>query len=86
LTVAYPGGYNRSMSADSFPFRLRILRERRKLSRADLAQRAGTTRMQIYRYEEGLRVPTLIVLDQLATALGVSTGCLLQPVPDKTGP
>jgi len=57
----------------SFPDRLRALRESAGLSVEALATAAGLTRQAVHNYEAGERRPTWQAVQQLATALGVST-------------
>ena len=52
--------------------RLRMLREQRKLSLRELAQRCGLSFNAISRIERGENSPTVSTLHQLATALNVS--------------
>jgi HTH-type transcriptional regulator/antitoxin HipB len=49
---------------------VRTLRERRRLSQANLAQRIGTKQPSIARLESGARVPDLTTLARIARALG----------------
>ena len=59
-----------------FAATLRTLRERAALSVASLAERAGMTREAVRLYEAGKRRPTWDAVQQLATALGISTEAL----------
>lgn len=52
--------------------RLRVLREQRRLSLRDLAERSGLSFNAISRIERGETSPTVSTLHQLATALNVS--------------
>lgn len=56
-----------------FSARLRELREQADLSVAALAEKAGVTRESVRLYEAGARRPTWQAVQQLATALNVST-------------
>jgi HTH-type transcriptional regulator/antitoxin HipB len=49
---------------------VRALRERRKLTQAQLAERIGTEQPSIARLESGTRVPDLATLARIARALG----------------
>ncbi len=57
---------------DAFPQRLRRLRSSRGWSCQELATKAGVTPQFLRRVEAGQHVPTLRVVLQLASALGVS--------------
>jgi transcriptional regulator with XRE-family HTH domain len=58
---------------------LRTLREKRRLSQAEVAKRSGVTRFYVSQLETGLRKnPSLPVLKRLARALGVPVGELLE--------
>ncbi len=57
---------------NAFPQRLRTLRRSRGWSCQELATKAGVTPQFLRRVEAGQHVPTLRVVLQLATALGVS--------------
>jgi transcriptional regulator with XRE-family HTH domain len=56
---------------------LRKLREGQGLSQEALADQAGLHRTYISDIERGARNPTIIVVEKLACALGVSVGSLL---------
>lgn len=57
--------------------RLRAERARRGLSLAGLAARSGVSRSMVSDVERGRKVPTVLVLDHLATALDTSIARLL---------
>jgi len=57
--------------------RLKELRERQKLSQAQLAERAGVSQGLIWQLEHGLRQPGLATLVRIAEALGVAPGELV---------
>jgi transcriptional regulator with XRE-family HTH domain len=59
--------------------RLSQLREERGLSAEELANRSGVSRAMIYRIEAGRSSPTAVVLNKLATGLGVLLPTLLGP-------
>jgi len=52
--------------------RVRVLRERRILSLAELAERAGLSVASLSSVEKSEAVPSLVVLERLASALGVA--------------
>ena len=51
---------------------LEVIRTKRKMSRANLAESSGLTRMSVFRVEVGRQDPTLGTLERLAKALDVS--------------
>src|SRR5262249_50538705 len=57
--------------------RIRAERGRRRLSLAELAARAGVSRSMLSEVERGSKVPTVLVLDKIATGLGSSIARLL---------
>jgi len=57
--------------------RLKALRTKQKMSRYELAQRAGISRVHVKRLEEGQQDPTIGTVRRLAKALNVSMGRLL---------
>jgi HTH-type transcriptional regulator/antitoxin HipB len=58
---------------------VRTLREQRGWSQTELATRAGMTQSATARFEAGGTVPTLPVLDRVATALGMRLSVSLTP-------
>jgi DNA-binding XRE family transcriptional regulator len=58
---------------ESFPARLKSLRESAGLTVAELAEKVQMPRTTLYRYEAGERSPTWDVVQELAGALGVPT-------------
>jgi transcriptional regulator with XRE-family HTH domain len=60
------------------PETLRRLRERRGLTQAALAEKAGTHPVSIAKYETGTRVPSVEQLEKLAKALKTTTDSLLR--------
>src|SRR5258707_600002 len=65
------------MAAEDFPARLRAIREKRKLSQSELAQRAGLQPSAVSHFEAGRRAPSFDNLKRLANALDVTTDYLL---------
>lgn len=61
------------------PNRIREQRQARRLSLQAVADRLGTTRTQVHRFETGERDPDLSWLRRIATALGTDVGQLLNP-------
>ena len=57
--------------------RIRDERGRRGLSLEDLAERAGVSRSMLSDVERGSKLPTVLVLDRIATGLGTSIARLL---------
>lgn len=64
------------------PVKLRTLRILAGLTRAELADKAGVSRMSIYRTETGKTAPRLGTVRALAQALGVPVTQLLELDPD----
>ena len=56
---------------------LRILRKKAGLSQEAFADEAGVGRTYVSELERGKRNPTIVILERLAQALGVSAGKLL---------
>jgi transcriptional regulator with XRE-family HTH domain len=59
--------------------RLYQLRDERGMTPDELADRSGVSRAMIYRIESGAASPTAVVLNKLATGLGVLLPSLLGP-------
>ena len=66
------------MAAKRFPVKLKAFREKRGMSQAQLAERAGVTREYIARLESGKHDPPLSRVDKLAKALGVTLRALVE--------
>jgi transcriptional regulator with XRE-family HTH domain len=66
-----------SPTARQFGKRLRTLREAAGRSQADVAKRAGLSRVFVNQLEAGTRDPSLSTLTRLAKALGVTLAELL---------
>lgn len=60
-----------------FPARLREVREKKDLTQQELAEKINKDRCTVSNYETGDSKPTIYVLSDLATVLGVSTDYLL---------
>jgi len=58
--------------------RVRAERRRRALTLEDLATASGVSRSMLSEVERGTRVPTVLVLDRIATGLGTSIARLLR--------
>jgi transcriptional regulator with XRE-family HTH domain len=63
---------------DRLAMRLKELRERRGMTQADLAAKAGLSRTFLARLETARQDPTLTTLEKLAKALRVKVGRLLE--------
>ncbi len=57
---------------------LKKIRNQRKLTQANLAERAGVSRVTIAYLESGKRQPSMDLLQRLAKALKVKVGKLLE--------
>jgi transcriptional regulator with XRE-family HTH domain len=66
-----------SPTARQFGKRLRVLREAAGRSQADVAKRAGLSRVFVNQLEAGTRDPSLSTLTRVAKALGVTLAALL---------
>jgi transcriptional regulator with XRE-family HTH domain len=73
---------------ESFGERLRRIREEKRLSQAELAQKAGFQPSAISHFESGRRSPSFDNLKRLADALAVTIDFLLgrETVPTTAGP
>jgi transcriptional regulator with XRE-family HTH domain len=58
--------------------RIKIRRERQKISQEELAARSGISRGYLARLETGRHDPTITTLEKLAKALKVPVGKLLK--------
>jgi transcriptional regulator with XRE-family HTH domain len=56
--------------------RIREIRERERLTRQELADRLGTTRIQVWRIEKGVTAVSAEAAADFAQALGVSVASL----------
>jgi transcriptional regulator with XRE-family HTH domain len=68
----------------SFGIVLRRLREAKEISQEDLASKAKLHRNYVGLLERGERTPTILIVDQLAKALGTTMSKLLRKVEDET--
>lgn len=65
------------MAEELFPYRLRQLREQRRMNRAALSECCGLSKNAISRYERGEREPTMSALIAIADFFEVSVDYLL---------
>jgi transcriptional regulator with XRE-family HTH domain len=63
---------------EKIAMRIKALRARRKLTQAELAERAGISHGYLARLETGRQDPTITTLEKLAKALKVPIGKLLK--------
>lgn len=80
--MAEPGAaeaYDAARLAFELGRAVRELRERQGWSQSQLANAAGMTQSAVARFEAGGTVPTLPVLERLATALDVSLNVSFEP-------
>lgn len=61
----------------SFGERLKRLREERGMTQEELAERLNISRSLLARYENGMRMPTALMLRQMRDILGTSCDYLL---------
>src|SRR5438132_9372889 len=76
----HPGGRPRlagGLDMAGLGARLRLERLRRRLSLHDLERRTGVSRSMLSEVERGSKVPTVLVLDRIATGLDTSIARLL---------
>jgi transcriptional regulator with XRE-family HTH domain len=57
--------------------KIKYYRLSRNLSQTALAEKCGTTRLQIYRYEKGLQSPGAVKLKAISEALSISIDILM---------
>lgn len=57
--------------------KIKLVRQKRKMSQAELAEAAKIYQKNISRYEQDTTIPSALVLKQIANVLGVSTDFLL---------
>lgn len=69
--------FSNGMDMAALGERIRLERLRRKLSLEMLAARAGVSRSMLSEVERGGKVPSVLVLDRIATGLGTSMARLL---------
>ena len=67
---------------------IRVLREQKKLTQAELAARIGVSSKTVSKWETGKGLPDISLLQPLAQALGVSVIELMngEPIRNKTSP
>ena len=63
--------------AESFPDRLLITRRKRKLTQEALADKIGTHKTNVCKYEKGYMLPPVIHVIRIADALNVTVDYLL---------
>lgn len=64
--------------AETFPERLLITRRKRRLTQQALADKIGTHKTNICKYERGYQLPPVIHIIRIADALNVSVDFLLE--------
>lgn len=69
----------------AFPERLKSAREKKGLTQAQLAERAGFQPSAVSHFESGRRSPSFDNLKKLADALGVAIDYLLGRIEEPTG-
>src|SRR5713101_2152035 len=78
------GRFSNGLAVDALGARLRQERTGRGLSRETLAARANVSRSMLSEVERGAKVPSVLVLDRIATALDTSIARLLDE--ERTAP
>ena len=71
------GRFSTGLDMAALGVRIRMARRERTLSLAAVAERAGVSRSMLSAVERGRKVPTVLVLDRIATALDTSIARLL---------
>ena len=61
-------------------YRIRYLRQKKNWSIEDLALEAGINRNYLGDLERGMRNPTLVILNKIATALGIDLNVLFEGI------
>ncbi len=85
LMVSNPFGqdpidFNEETAADRIGSRIRNIRNSKGLSQSELGERIGLNADRVQKYENGARKPKPDMIKQIASALGVSTLALTDPV------
>lgn len=75
-----PFDFNENTSADRVGRRIREIRESQGMTQAELGERIGLNGDRVQKYENGVRKPKPELLKQFASALGVSTLALSDPI------
>lgn len=73
-----PAPAERGLDVAALGRRLRDERRRRRLTLEELASASGVSRSMLSEVERGSRVPTVLVLDRIATGLGTSIARLMR--------
>jgi ribosome-binding protein aMBF1 (putative translation factor) len=74
-----PGAYEAARLAFELGRTVRLLREQAGWSQSELASRAGMTQSAVARFEAGGTVPTIPVLERLASALDANLAVTITP-------
>ena len=64
---------------DSFAERLLFLRNGRKMTQSDLAERLNVTKASVSAYERGVRLPSYDVMSKVSRIFGISVDELISP-------
>lgn len=75
-----PMDINEETAADRIGARIRNIRTAKGMSQGELGERIGLNADRVQKYENGARKPKPDMLKQIASALGVSTLALTDPV------
>ncbi len=75
-----PMDFNESTAADRVGHRIREIREAQGMTQAELGELVGLNGDRVQKYENGVRKPKAELLKRFASALGVSTLALTDPI------
>ena len=75
-----PMDLNENSSADRVGHRIREIREAQGMTQSELGEKIGLNGDRVQKYENGVRKPKADLLKKFASALGVSTLALTDPV------
>lgn len=75
-----PMDLNENSSADRVGHRIREIREAQGMTQSELGEKIGLNGDRVQKYENGVRKPKADLLKKFASALGVSTLALTDPI------
>jgi transcriptional regulator with XRE-family HTH domain len=77
VLIRQKGIFSNGLGIQALGERLRVARTRTGLSLDEFAARSGVSRSMVSEVERGAKVPTVLILDRIATSLGTSIARLL---------